>query len=108
MRELMSAVPSDRIGIFIPLERKIADPISIFTSLSGTRISVSVHRGGHYRIAVRWSPYWTVTGGCLSAGKDGMMRLWTRGPRAVQLAFDLSVGRALDTLAGEQPRCRLP
>jgi len=78
------------------------------TSLSGTRISVAVHRGGHYRIAVRWSPYWTVTGGCLSAGKDGMMRLWTRGPRAVQLAFDLSVGRALDTLAGEQPRCRLP
>ncbi len=47
------------------------------TSLTQSRIGVVVHRGGTYRIAVRWSPYWHASLGCLSQGKDKMIRLTT-------------------------------
>ena len=78
------------------------------TSLTASRVTVAVHRAGTYRIAVRWSPYWKASGGaCLSDRKDGMTQLRTGGPETVRLVFDVNVGRALDTLAGEQPACRL-
>jgi hypothetical protein len=67
-----------------------------------------VHRGGTYRIAVRWSPYWRASSGCLSAGKDGMIRLRTRGgPQRVALRFRVDATQALDTLTGETPVCTL-
>jgi hypothetical protein len=56
---------------------------------------------------VRWSPYWRASNGCLSAGKDGMIRLRTRGPQKVGLMFQVDAIHALDTLAGEKPECTL-
>jgi hypothetical protein len=78
------------------------------TSLTQSQIGVVVHRGGTYRIAVRWSPYWRASLGCLSRGDDGMLRLTTRRAHFVRLRFELGATRALEELAGRNPLCRLP
>src|SRR5205823_6647700 len=62
------------------------------TSFGESRIGLVVHSGGTYRIAVRWSPYWHATLGCLREGRDGMLRLTTRKPHYVRLNFRLDVG----------------
>jgi hypothetical protein len=79
----------------------------VITSLTGSHVQVVVHRGGSYRIAVRWSPYWRASHGCLSQGKDGLLRLRTRIARTVLLTFRIDVVHAFDQLAGERPACRL-
>jgi hypothetical protein len=78
------------------------------TSRGESKIGVDVRTGATYRIAVRWSPYWHASLGCLSKGKDGMIRLTTRRARFVRLTFQVSAARALEEFAGQQPRCRLP
>jgi hypothetical protein len=78
------------------------------TSLTQSHIGVVVHRGGTYRIAVRWSPYWRVSLGCLGRGDDGMLRLTTRRAHFVRLRFQIGATRALEELAGRDPLCRLP
>ncbi len=80
----------------------------VLTSLTQSQIGAVVHRGGTYRIAVRWSPYWHASLGCLSQGKDKMIRLTTLRARSVQLTFQVSAGRALDEIVGQQPSCTLP
>src|SRR6266508_25091 len=80
----------------------------IVTSLTGSKIGVVVHGAGTYRIAVRWSPYWHASLGCLGKGGDGMIRLTTRRAHFVRLSFHVNASRALDELAGQQPTCRLP
>jgi hypothetical protein len=77
------------------------------TTMGESRIGVAVGRGGTYRIAVRWSPYWHASLGCLAKGRDGMLRLRTRQARRVMLTFHVGVSRAIGELAGQQPRCRL-
>ena len=47
-------------------------------SLTEARMDIVVTQAGRYRIAVRWSPYWQSSAGCLSKGTDGMIRLTTR------------------------------
>jgi hypothetical protein len=64
------------------------------------RIGISVARPGVYRIAVRYSPYWRPSAGCVSKGPDRMIRLRLARAGAVNLAFDVDAGRALKTLAG--------
>ena len=65
-------------------------------------------RGGTYRIAVRYSPYWQASDGCLRQGKNGMLQLQTRVARAVSIVFRVDASRALGELAGNSPDCRLP
>jgi hypothetical protein len=77
------------------------------TAMGESRIGVAVGRGGTYRIAVRWSPYWHASLGCLAKGEDGMLRLRTRHARRVMLTFHVGVSRAIGELAGQQPSCRL-
>jgi hypothetical protein len=94
----------------------VPDPQPIITgpgrarlaSLTGSGMTAVVDRGGVYRIAVRYSPYWRASHGCLSKGKDGMLRLATRRPRTVALVFDIDAGRAFGQLAGEAHTCSLP
>jgi hypothetical protein len=76
--------------------------------LTQQRIGVAVRTGGDYRIAVRWSPYWRTSDGCLSETKDNMMQLRTRAARRVTITLQLSLDDALDELAGaSQPKCSL-
>jgi hypothetical protein len=77
-------------------------------SLTGSRMSAVMHRAGTYRIAVRYSPYWRASNGCLSKGKDGMLRLITHRPQTVGLIFQVDAKRALGTLAGQTPDCTFP
>jgi hypothetical protein len=77
-------------------------------ALTEERIVVGVHRGGTYRIAVRYSPYWRASDGCLSKGKDGMLRLTTLHARVSRIGFIVSADSAFDTFAGQRPSCTLP
>lgn len=61
---------------------------------------------GTYRVKVRWSPYWHATAGCVSKAKDGMTLLTVPRAGLVELAFRLSVGGGLRTLAGITPQQR--
>jgi hypothetical protein len=94
---------------------EVPQPVPIVTgpghptllSLTDARLHLHVTRGGTYRIAVRWSPYWNASDGCLSKGSDGMLRLRTRAARTVGLAFSVDADRALEALTGSRPECRL-
>jgi hypothetical protein len=77
-------------------------------AMTQARIIVAVPQGGEYRIAVRWSPYWRTSDGCLSQGNDGMLRLTTLHSRVAKIGFIVSADSALDTLAGQRPTCTLP
>ncbi len=77
-------------------------------ALSDEQLRLRVPRGGTYRIAVRWSPYWRASDGCLSSGKDGMLRLRTRAGRTVGIVFRVDADRAFEALTGSRPECRLP
>ena len=77
-------------------------------SMTQEKIVVQTYVGGTDRIAVRWSPYWRASMGCLAKGKDGMLRLTTLHPRRVAISFIVSADSALDTLAGTKPSCKLP
>jgi hypothetical protein len=69
-------------------------------------VRVRVVRGGTYRVAVRWSPYWHASAGCLLRGDGGLLRLRTRGPATVRISFDVDPGSLFDALAGSAPACR--
>ncbi len=56
-------------------------PGARLVALRRDRITLYVDRTGRYRIAVRNSPYWTASTGCVSRAPDGMLR-WTPGARA--------------------------
>ena len=75
-------------------------------SLTQARVVVRVGRPGVYRLAIRYSPYWKASSGCVLKGKDQMIRL--AAPRAGRIAvsFDVDAGRALQAVAGAAPSCR--
>jgi hypothetical protein len=71
-----------------------------------SRLVVRVSRGGTYDLAVRWSPYWQASTGCLLPSSDGMVELRTRRPATVRIAFDVNASSLLAAFAGQRPRCR--
>lgn len=64
-----------------------------------------VTRGGTYDVAVRWSPYWRVSTGCLTRTRRGMLRLWTGAAATVRLVFDVDASSLFDALVGTAPGC---
>ena len=69
-------------------------------------IRVDLPAAGRYRVAVRYSPYWTAPrGACLTSGQDGMIRLAVREPAVVPLRFRITGSAALDALAGTSDDC---
>jgi len=75
-------------------------------ALRESRLLVRVSRGGTYRVAVRWSPYWHTSTGCLARMPDGMLRLRTRAAATVRIAFDIDATSLFDAFAGTAPSCR--
>jgi hypothetical protein len=68
--------------------------------LTQTRIVLELTRPGRYRLAVRFSPYWQPSAGCVLRRKDGMVELAVpRGGKLV-LRFDVNPGRALRQVTG--------
>jgi hypothetical protein len=74
-------------------------------ALRESRMLVRVSRGGTYRIAVRWSPYWHASTGCLARGDGGMLQLRMDTAATVRIAFDVDARSLLDAFAGAAPRC---
>jgi hypothetical protein len=74
-------------------------------ALRESRLLVHVSGGGTYRIAIRWSPYWRASTGCLAPTHQGMLQLRTRTAATVRIAFDVDATSLLDALAGTPPTC---
>jgi hypothetical protein len=74
-------------------------------ALRESRIVVRVTRGGTYRVAVRWSPYWHASTGCLTPTRGGMLRLRTAAAATVRIAFDVDASSLLDAFAGTAATC---
>ena len=67
------------------------------------RIELSLRRAGWYRIAVRYSPYWHTSDGCLDESRNGMLELDAPDPREASIAFAVngySMISALDETRG--------
>ena len=67
-----------------------------------TRIDLQLALPGHYRLAVRFSPYWQPSSGCVLRRKDGMVELAVPRGGLVRLHFDVQPGRALREVAGRR------
>jgi hypothetical protein len=75
-------------------------------ALSQSRVSLALAEAGRYRIALRYSPYWETSAGCLTRGEDGMLRLTVPEGGRLALRFDVEPGLALRAVAGrEQTAC---
>lgn len=74
-------------------------------ALRESTLLVRVTRSGVYRVAVRWSPYWHASTGCVTPTHDGMLRLRTHGAAEVRIVFDVDPSRLLDAFTGEAPAC---
>jgi hypothetical protein len=68
--------------------------------LSEGGLVLSVDKPGAYRVAVRYSPYWSSSVGCVTRRKDGMTVLRTKRPGVISLDFSVNAGRALAVLGG--------
>jgi hypothetical protein len=75
-------------------------------SLRSAAVTLSVRRAGHYRLALRYSPYWTSTTACVKEAADGMIDLAATRRGVIRLRFDFSPGRAIRTVAGTAAPCR--
>ena len=65
-----------------------------------SRAVFEVAKPGAYRVALRWSPYWRTSQGCVAKGDDGMVRVRVPQAGMVDLRFALTVHRGLDAIAG--------
>jgi len=72
--------------------------------LSQARIALDFVRSGSYRLAVRYSPYWQPSVGCLFPRHDEMTEVVTPKPGPVVLSFDLDARAAFATLIGRTGR----
>jgi hypothetical protein len=70
------------------------------TSFTQSGLTAVVAAPGVYRVAVHASPYWKTTHGCITAGRDGMIRLHVPAAGKVKLAFDLSASSAIRAITG--------
>src|SRR5262249_23331142 len=84
----------------VPDPQPIVGAGASVVALPQPRVELALRRPGRFRLAVRWSPYWTLSAGCLTRGRDGMLRLTSRRAGSVLLSFDVDAGRALQTVAG--------
>lgn len=90
---------------------QLASPRPIVTGAAGARVLafgldrlvLRLSRPGRYRIAVRSSPYWNASTGCLSRAPDGMLRLTSRRAGTVRLSFGVTLSRAFDVATGDAP-----
>ncbi len=73
-------------------------------TLREDNMSLRVARPGTYRVAIRYSPYWHSSVGCVSPGKDRMIRL--KMPRAglARMTFDVDASGVLTEMAGGRPK----
>jgi hypothetical protein len=99
---------SPEIAIYsVPRPRPIVTGPGLPTvlALHESRLLVRVTHGGTYRVAVRWSPYWQASTGCLAPARGGMLLLRTRAAATVRIAFDVDASSLFDAFSGGAPTC---
>jgi hypothetical protein len=64
---------------------------------------VRLEEPGRYRVAIRHSPYWRSDAGCITQGRDKMLRLDARRAGLVRLEFRVGAKRALAAVVGAAP-----
>ena len=69
-------------------------------ALHEARVVLDVAHAGTYRVAIRFAPYWQSSAGCVSEGRDGMLRVSVPRAGRVALSFDLDAGAMVAALAG--------
>jgi len=67
-------------------------------------LTLRVARAGTYRIAVRYTPYWHTSTGCVTEDKQRMIRLVVGGAGLVKMTFRLDASSVLNEMAGGQPK----
>jgi hypothetical protein len=90
-------VPSPRALITGPAPAKVVE-------LTQTKLTVRVASAGTYRLAIRYSPYWMASTGCLDPAPDSMMLLRAPAAGSVQLRFHVNARRAIAAFAGRHPQ----
>ena len=91
------AVPSPRPMVTGPGPARIV-------SLREAGLTLVVARPGTYRIAVRYTDFWHASAGCVTAGKDKMIRLRATRPGLVKMTFTISPSKVLDEVTGTTPK----
>jgi hypothetical protein len=80
--------------------------------LGQTQMIMEVGSPGHYRVAVRYSPYWSAVNkmGCVSKGDDGMLRVDAQQRGRIVLNFKAKPTRVLAAMVGASTSsdCGLP
>jgi hypothetical protein len=76
-------------------------------ALRESRLRIRVMRGGTYRVAVRWSPYWHASTGCLTRAPGGLLWLRTQAAATVRIGFDVDARSLFDAFSDSTPRCRV-
>jgi hypothetical protein len=74
-------------------------------SLTQTRVLMALSQPGRYRLAVRYSPYWRASSGCVSRTQDGMVALLARHAGWVRLRFEVRPSNVLATIVGDRGDC---
>jgi hypothetical protein len=90
----------------VPDPQPIVGPGASVVALTQAHVDLLLRRPGRFRVAVRWSPYWAPSLGCITRGHDGMLRLSSRRSGPVRLSFDVDAGRALQAVTGREPPAR--
>jgi hypothetical protein len=90
-------VPSPRRIVTGPAPARVVE-------LTQTRVTLAVEAAGTYRLAIRYSPYWNASTGCLDPGPDSMIRLRAPAAGNVRLRFHVNARRALDAFTGRHPQ----
>ena len=105
---LIPVYGDDHLTIFrVPRPRPIvvgpAEPhVLLFTD---NRITLELARSGRYRVAVRYSPYWHASHGCIQQLKNGMTGIRTTQAGKLVLTFDITDDALLRALSESSGTC---
>jgi hypothetical protein len=76
---------------------------AVVESLEPTGAVLRVPAPGPYRVAIRFSPYWRTSQGCVAPTPDGMTRVYAYRPGIVDLDFKVNIHRGIEALTGLAP-----
>jgi hypothetical protein len=80
--------------------------------LTSDRLVLRVDRPGTYRVRVRYTPYWSVTGGgraaCARPVRPWGTELRVRRPGTVVMRFDVGISKLVGAVLGDEGGCAPP
>jgi hypothetical protein len=88
------AVPAPRSIVTGPGRPQVLD-------FSRDRLALQLGAAGRYRVAVRYSPYWHASAGCVMQAADGMITLRVPRPATVRLRFSITASSLVGALVGQ-------